>query len=72
MSRAINLKLTPEEVLSAVSKHGAIISAIEPLFPEGTRVVLTSSDRAAAIRRALKLAVISGPVERTPRRAVRI
>lgn len=71
MSRAINLDLTREEVQAAVSKHKAVISAIEPLFPQGTRVVLTNGDGAAVIRRALKTKVIEGRVKRTPRRTVR-
>jgi hypothetical protein len=70
MSRAINLNLTHDQVQAAVMKHGAVISAIERLFPRGTRVVLTNGDHAAATRRALKAQVIDGPVERTPLRVI--
>ena len=70
MSRAINLNLTHDQVQAAVLKHGAVISAIEPLFPRGTRVVLTNADQAATIRRALKAQVIDGPVKRTPLRTL--
>jgi hypothetical protein len=68
MSRAINLDLTDDEVRAAVRKQGAVISAIEPLFPRGTRVVLKNADDAAAIRRAHKAQVIEGAVVRTPLR----
>jgi hypothetical protein len=71
MSRAINLNLTHDEVQSAVAKHHAVISAIEPLFPRGTRVVLMNADQAATIRRACKAQVIEGPVTRTPLRTLR-
>lgn len=53
-----------------MSKHGAVISAIEPLFPHGTRVVLKNGDHAATIRRSLKAQVIEGPVRRTPLRTI--
>lgn len=71
MSRAINLNLTRDEVRVAVLKHKAVISAIEPLHPRGTRVVLTSADQAAVVRRALKADLIAGAVTRTPLRTVR-
>ena len=71
MSRAINLDLTHAEVIAGISKHGAVISAIEPLFPSGTRVVLTNADQAAVIRRAFKTKIIDGPVRRTPLRTLR-
>jgi hypothetical protein len=71
MSRAINLNLTHDEVKAAVLKQGAAISAIEPLFPRGTRVVLKNSDHAAAMRRTLKAQIIEGPVQRTPLRTIR-
>ncbi|GAO40975.1 hypothetical protein SCH01S_53_00470 [Sphingomonas changbaiensis NBRC 104936] len=70
MSRAINLDLTHDQVRAAVLKHGAVISAIEPLFPSGTRVVLTNADHAAAMRRTLNPQVIEGAVVRTPLRTV--
>lgn len=70
MSRAINLNLTAGEVRAAVLKQGAAISAIEPLFPRGTRVVLTSADQAAGLRRTLKAQLIDGLVRRTPLRTM--
>lgn len=68
MSRAINVKLTQNEVRATVLKHGAVISSIEPLFPQGTRVVLTNADHAALLRRAFATEIITGPVARTPLR----
>jgi hypothetical protein len=71
MSRAINLNLTRDEVKAAVLKQGAVISAIEPLFPRGTRVVMKNGDHAAVMRRTLKAQIIEGPVLRTPLRTMR-
>jgi transcriptional/translational regulatory protein YebC/TACO1 len=68
MSRAINLNLTHDEVTAALSKQGAAMTSIEPLFPRGTRVVLKNADQAAVMRRALKTKIIDGPVNRTPLR----
>lgn len=72
MSRAINLDLTQDEVRAAVLKHGGAVSAIEPLHPRGTRVVLMRPEQAATIRRVLKLKIIDGPVVRTPLRPAAI
>jgi hypothetical protein len=71
MSRALNLNLTYEQVQTAVTKHAAVISAIEPLYPRGTRVVLKNADQAATLGRALKASLIEGPVVRTPLRTQR-
>jgi hypothetical protein len=68
MSRAINLSLTRDQVRAEVLKQGASISAIEPLFPRGTRLVLKNSEHAAAMRRSLKAHIIAGEVKRTPLR----
>jgi hypothetical protein len=66
----MNLKLTQVEVEAAVLKHGAVISAIEPLLPSGTRVVLTNAEQAASLRRKLKAQIIDGKVRRTPLRTL--
>jgi hypothetical protein len=71
MSRAINLDLTREQVLAAATKHKAGISAIMPLHPRGTRVVLLNADEAATLRRALKQQIIEGAIIRTPLRPKR-
>jgi hypothetical protein len=70
MSRAMNLSLSQDEVEAAVLKHGAVISAIEPLLPSGTRVVLTNAEQAASLRRKLKSQLIEGKVRRTPLRTI--
>ena len=72
MSRAININLNRDQVIAAMAKHGAVISAIEPILPHGIRVVLTTADHAAIVRRALKAEVIEGPVRRTPRSANKV
>lgn len=71
MSRALNLDLTHAEVESAVIKHAGVISAIEPLYPRGTRVVLKNAEQAATLALALKKKVLHGPVVRTPLRTRR-
>lgn len=68
MSRAINVDLSRSETEAAVAKLKAVATSIEPLFPRGTRVVLTNADHAAALRRVFKKHVIEGPVVRTPLR----
>lgn len=66
MSRAINVKATQAEVVTACRKHGATISAIETLVSGGTRVVLTNGDGAAAMKAAFGRKVLDGAVTRTP------
>lgn len=68
MSRAINFDLTQEEVHAAVQKHGGAVSAIEPLYPRGTRVVLMRIEQADRLRRVLKNKIFHGTVVRTPLR----
>lgn len=64
MSRALNVDATIEHVLALSARHNAIVSAIEPLKPDGTRVVFQNSDDAAVIARALGRRVLTGPVQR--------
>jgi predicted xylose isomerase-like sugar epimerase len=68
MSRALNLAMNNDQVRAAATKQGASISSIEPLFPQGTRVVLKNADQAAVMRMACKRQLIDGPVVRTPLR----
>lgn len=68
MSRALNLDVTRAEIEVAAAKRGARITAIEPLFPSGTRVVFSTSDAAAIIAKTFKTRVLTGPVTRTPLR----
>jgi len=68
MSRAINVNASHAYVLTTCRKHGAVISAIEPLPSGGTRVVLMNADATATMRQAFGKRVISGDVRRTPLR----
>jgi hypothetical protein len=68
MSRAINLDLDIDQVRAAVIASKGVVSAIEPLHPRGTRVVLMRIEQATALRKALKSKIIDGPVVRTPLR----
>ena len=47
------------------AKHNAAISAIEPLHPRGTRVVLMNIDGAQAVAKAFGKRVLTGAVTRT-------
>lgn len=64
MSRALNIDATIEHVLALSAKHNAVISAIEPLRPDGTRVVFRNSEDAAIVARAYGHRVLTGPVRR--------
>jgi hypothetical protein len=66
VSRAINVEADEEEVRAACTAQSAVISAIEPLLPSGTRVVLTNSDDAAKMRKIFAAKLLIGPVTRLP------
>jgi hypothetical protein len=66
MSRALNVDATLAEVVAFSAKHNALISAIEPLHPKGTRVVFMNGEDAARVTRAYGNKVITGPVTRQP------
>ena len=68
MSRAINVKATPEHVIATCAKRKVTISAIEALQSGGTRVVMNNSQDTALIARAYGSKVITGDVVRTPSR----
>ena len=72
MSRAVNIDATVEEVVAMSAKHGAGISAIEPLMPSGTRVIFNNAEGAAVIARAYGKSVLTGPVSRQPWRQQRV
>ena len=65
MSRAVNIDATVEEVVALSAEHNAAISAIEPLLPQGTRVVFVNADGAANVTRACGDRLIAGPVTRS-------
>jgi hypothetical protein len=64
VSRALNIDATVDQVIAMSAKHKAAISAIEPLVPQGTRVVFMNADGAAAVARAYGARVIKGAVTR--------
>lgn len=66
MSRALNINATVADVVALSGKHSARISAIEELYPSGTRVVFVTGDEAARIATAFGRRVITGAVHRTP------
>lgn len=66
MSRAVNVDATVEDVVAMSAKHDALISAIEPLDPKGTRVIFMNAEGAARVARAFGKNVITGAVIRTP------
>lgn len=72
MSRALNVDATVAHVVALSAKHNAIISAIEPLDPKGTRVVFMNADDAAVVARAYGSRVITGAVVRAPWRQQRV
>lgn len=72
MSRAVNVNASVEDVIAMAAKHGAMISAIEPLLPEGTRVVFMNGDAAATVARAFGRRVLKGEVIRAPWRQQRV
>lgn len=66
MSRAINLNATEDAVRTACTSLSVQISAIEPLLSGGTRVVLSTSVGAEALRTKMKTKIMLGRVERSP------
>lgn len=68
MSRAINVKATPDHVIATCAKRKVAISAIEALQSGGTRVVMNNAHDTAVIAKAYGSKVITGAVTRTPTR----
>jgi hypothetical protein len=66
MSRALNVDATMEDVVAMAAKHRAAISAIEPLIPQGTRVVFVTANDAATVARAFGSRILAGTVTRSP------
>jgi hypothetical protein len=66
MSRAMNVKLSEEEVTRLCRKAGVSISAIERLPSEGTHLVCVTGEGADEMRVVLKKHIIVGPVKRFP------
>ena len=66
MSRAVNINATVAEAIAMAAKHNAIVSAIEPLLPQGTRVVFMNGEAAATVARAFGRRVLNGTIIREP------
>ncbi len=66
MSRAINLSLGEAEVLSKCNEAGVGVSVTEKLPSGGTRLVCTTGDGAAEMRRKFKNDIIAGKEKRFP------
>ncbi|MGV3481054.1 MAG: hypothetical protein ACO1O3_13975 [Sphingobium sp.] len=65
MTRAVNVDAAVDHVIATSAKLKAVISAIEPLVPSGTRVVFVNADDAAAVARAYGSKILTGAVTRT-------
>lgn len=66
MSRAMNIKLTRDEVSQKCKSAGVSISAIELLSSGFTHLVCTTGDGAVEMRQRLKKYIIEGPQKRFP------
>ncbi|WP_370175882.1 hypothetical protein [Sphingobium abikonense] len=65
MSRAINVKGTPEAVTALCASHALRISVIEPLQSGGVRVVMLDPRDADTLRGLMKGKLIQGEVVRS-------
>lgn len=72
MSRAINIKATPEHIRATCAKRNLQITAIETLVSGGTRVVMSNGLASSTLATVYKSKVIGGVVERRPLRPARI
>ncbi|WP_254297122.1 hypothetical protein [Sphingomonas tagetis] len=61
----MNIDATVDHVIATSAKLKAVISAIEPLVPKGTRVVFVNADHTAAVARAYGKLVMTGTVTRS-------
>ena len=66
MSRAMNLRLSLDEVTAKCNSAGVSISAIEPLPSGDTHLVCTTSEGAVEMRSKLKQHIIEGRQSRFP------
>lgn len=65
-TRAMNVSLDEQQVLSLCEANSLRISAIEPLLSGGTHVVLLTIEEADQARYAMGKAIITGIVKRAP------
>ncbi len=64
ITRAMNLALSEDEVLTQCKKKAFRISSIEPLMSGGTHLVCITIEDADDARRFFAKALIEGPVRR--------
>lgn len=64
VTRAVNIEATIDHIIATSAELNAVISAIEPLVPTGTRVVFVNADGAAAVARAYGSKVLTDAVTR--------
>jgi hypothetical protein len=72
MSRALNIKATPDHIQANCAKRSLQITAIEALPSGGTRVVMSNSEASLALAKVYGSKVITGAVTRTPLRPARL
>ncbi len=68
MSRALNINASQDDILAMCAKRNLLISAIEPIHPAGTRVVLRTSHDTAILAKAYAGKIITTDIVRTPLR----
>lgn len=67
MSRAMNLSVAQDEIKRICADMGISTTSLEPLLPNGSRVVCLTADGAAVLRKKMRDQVIEGSVKRVPR-----
>jgi hypothetical protein len=68
MSRAININAAEADIRATCERLGITISMLERLMSGGTRVVLNNIGDTAALTKAYKTMLLTGPVTRTATR----
>jgi len=72
MSRVVNIDAAMQQVLATCAEQQVRISAIEPMSPSGTHVVLARAEDAERIRQLFQGRLLDGAVTRVRRPAPRI
>lgn len=65
MSRVLNIRATEEELTALCAKLEIGVSVLEPLLSGGTRIVLSSAEGVAILRRAAAKQIIDTPTKRS-------
>lgn len=66
ITRAMNVSLDEQQVLSLCQANSLRISAIEPLISGGTHLVLVTIEEADQARYVMREAIVTGRVKRAP------